>query len=146
MRSSGVTMRIERRTVGDLTVLACTGAIDADGVRALGAKTDTAVETGCQRVVIRLDDVTFSDSRALAHVVTECRRLEDGDGEVVFSASTSNRQMLKTLGLAGQLKVFPDEKAALAHFGEDGSAPGLKPRRPFGWPRVWPEEGARPRP
>ncbi|MHC4819251.1 MAG: STAS domain-containing protein [Planctomycetota bacterium] len=131
-------MRIERRTSGDVTVLACAGAVDADSVRALGEKTGAAVETGCQQLVVSLGDVAFSDSRALAHLVTASQRHEDGNGEVVFSASTGNRQMLKTLGLARQLKVFADDQAALAHFGEDGAALGLKLRRPLGWGRAGP--------
>ncbi|MHC4974615.1 MAG: STAS domain-containing protein [Planctomycetota bacterium] len=139
-------MRIERRTSGDVTVLSCAGAIDADGVRRLRKQTGAAVETGCQQVVVSLGDVAFSDSQALAHLVTASQRPGDGGGEVVFSASSGNRQMLKTLGLSGQLKVFPDDQAALAHFGEDGAALGLKLQRPLGWGRAGPEEGARPRP
>jgi len=124
-------MKIERRTAGDLTVLECAGEVNADGVRALRKRTDAAIETGCRRMVVSLGDVTFSDSRALAHLVTACQGLAQGDGEVVYSASSSNRRMLKTLGLDRQLKVFPDARAALAHIGEDGSALGLKLERSF---------------
>jgi len=44
---------------GDVTILACAGAIDADSVRALGEKTDALVQTGCHRLVLSLGEVEF---------------------------------------------------------------------------------------
>lgn len=129
-------MRIERRTAGDLTFLACTGEVDAEGVRALRRNADAAIETGCQRMVVSLGDVSYSDSRALAHLVRASQSLTPSDREVVYAASSGNRRMLKTLGLAQRLELFPDDQAAVAHVGGDGGALGLKFRQPFGRPRT----------
>jgi anti-anti-sigma factor len=143
-------VRIERKTAGNVTILELAGAIDADGVRALDESTDAVVEAGCRRLVFSLGAAEFFDSRVVTCLTTASKRLKGVKGKVVVSASSDIRQMLQTLGLAPQLKVFPDDRAALAHFGEDGDALGvgalLYPRPPSGSEGAWPEEHPRPRP
>lgn len=143
-------MKIERETAGNVTILAVAGAIDADGVRALDESGDALVETGCRRVILSLRDVEFFDSRVVTCLTGVSKRLEDVRGRVVVSATSETRRMLEGLGLARQLKVFPHDQAALAHFGEDGGALGigarLEPRQPSGEEGAWPEEHPRPRP
>lgn len=144
-------MKIERKTAGDVTVLALAGAIDADAVRALREKTDAIVETGCHQLVFSLREVEFFDSRVIACLITASLRLQGVNGDVVISGSPSAHETLETLGLARQLKVFPDERAALAYFGEEGGDFGgcgarLTPPHPSGSGGAWPEEHPRPRP
>ncbi|MHC4138179.1 MAG: STAS domain-containing protein [Planctomycetota bacterium] len=141
-------MRIEPRAAGNVTILACAGAIDADSVRVLGEKTDAVVETGCRRLVLSLGEVEFYDSTLVARLATASQRLEDVKGEMVISASLATLQLLRTLGIAKKLKVFTNDRAALSYFDEAGDGLGarLEPPRPSGSPGAWPEEHPRPRP
>jgi anti-anti-sigma factor len=114
-------VRIARKTAGSVTILALTGEFDAEGVRALDEKTDAVVKRGCHRLVFSLGNVRFFNSAVFANLVTASRHLRDVNAELVVSARSDMLQMtLETLGLAGQLRVFPDERAALAYFGEEG--------------------------
>ncbi|MHC4974611.1 MAG: STAS domain-containing protein [Planctomycetota bacterium] len=112
-------MRIARRTAGNVTILALAGEFDDDGVRALGEKTDAVVEKGCHRLVFSLGNVRFFNSTVFGNLVTASRHLKDVNAELVVSApSDVVQRMLDTLGLARQLRVFPDDRAALAYFRE----------------------------
>jgi len=150
MRRHEGLVRIERETTGDVTVLACEGAVDDEGVRALDETTDAVVETGCHRLVLSLRGVEFYDSTVVARVASASERLEKVKGEMVISAPLSTLQMLRTLGLARKLKVFTNDMAALDYFGEDGNGLGvgarLEPPPPSGSAGAWPEEHPRPRP
>ncbi|MHC4819253.1 MAG: STAS domain-containing protein [Planctomycetota bacterium] len=145
-------MKIERKTAGSVTILACAGAIDVDSVGALSENTDAVVGMGCRRLVVSLGDLEFASSAMLASLIMAHRRLSEVDGEVVISAaSVFLAKTIKTLGLDQALKIFPDDRAALAHFGAEGgdftaSGARLKPPRPSGSEGAWPEEHPRPRP
>jgi len=145
-------VRIERKTAGSVTILACAGEFDGDGVRALDEKTGTVVGTGCHRLVVSLGEMKSFDSTALACLISVCRRLNYVDGEVVVSSASGFLQTtIKTLGLTEVLKVFPDDRAALDYFGEDGgdftgSGARREPPRPSDSAGAWPEEHPRPRP
>jgi anti-anti-sigma factor len=143
-------VRIERQAAGDVTVLACTGAIDTEGVRALGENTAAVVETGCHRLVLSLRDVEFYDSTAVVRLAAASKHIEEAKGEMVISAPLSTLRMLRVLGLTKELKVFSNDAAALDYFIEDATGPGvgarLKPPRPSQSDGAWPEEHPRPRP
>ena len=116
-------MRITRRSAGSVTILALAGEIDAQSVRALGEKTDAVIETGCRRVVFSLGEMKFFNSVVFACLVTASRHLKDVDAELVVSAPSGTLQMmLEVLGLTGQVRVFPNDRAALAYFGEERDA------------------------
>ena len=144
-------MRIERKTAGNVTILTCAGTIDADGVRALGEKADAVVQTGCRRLVFSLGDVKFFDSTVLDRLTTAARRLKEVQGKAVISGSFGTLRMLRSLGLAKRVRIFPHDRAALAYFGEEGgdvtgSGSRLEPPRPSDSAGSWPEEHPRPRP
>jgi len=143
-------VRIARKSAGNVTILALTGEIDTDGVRALGEKTDAVVGTGCHRLVFSLSNVRFFNSAVFACLVTASRHLDDVDAELVVSASSGTLQlMLEALGLSGQVRVFPNDRAALAYFGEEGSEVTvhrvlLEPPRQPGSAGAQPTHGIRP--
>jgi len=144
-------VRIERKTSGNVTILTCAGAIDADGVRALGEKADAVVQTGCRRLVFSLGDVKFFDSTVLDRLTLAARRLREVEGKAVISASSGTLRLLRSLGLAKRVRVFLHDRAALAYFGEEGgdvtgSGARLAPPRPSDSAGAWPEQHPRPRP
>ncbi len=143
-------MRIARKSAGNVTILALAGEIDANAVRALGEKTDTVVGTGCHRVVFSLGEMKFFNSAVFACLVTASRHLKDVDAELVVSAPSGTLQMmLETLGLTGQVKVFPSDRAALDYFAverDDVTTPGawFDTPRPSGSAGAQPTRGIRP--
>jgi len=145
-------VRIARKTAGSVTILALAGEIDSDGVRALNENTDMVVETGCHRLIFSLGSVRFFNSAVFGCLVTASRHLEDVDAELVVSAPSGMlRKTFEVLGIARQLRVFPDDRAALAYFGEEGDdstslGARLDPPRPSGSAGVRPAELPRPGP
>jgi len=129
-------VRIERKTAGSVTILACAGTLDDYGMRALGEKTGAVVGAGCHRLVVNFGEMNSFNSTLLANLITASHRMKAVAGELVVAAAPSPLQKtIETLGLNKMFKFFPDDRAALAYFGEEGgdftgSGGWLEPPRP----------------
>jgi len=145
-------VRIERKTAGSVTILACAGTFDDYGTCALGEKTGAVAGAGCHRLVVSFGEMKSFNSTLLADLITSSRRMKAVAGELVVAAAPSPVQKtIETLGLDKMFKFFPDDRAALAYFGEEGgdftsSGAWLEPPRPSDSAGAWPEEHPRPRP
>ena len=116
-------MKIDRKTAGDVTILAFAGEMDSDNLPAAREETDGVITAGCDRLVFNLGELAFINSSALAYLITVHKRVKSMDGELVFSAPSRFFQTtIKHLGLEGEFKVFQDDQAALEHFGAGGAA------------------------
>jgi anti-anti-sigma factor len=116
-------MKIDRRTAGDVTVLTFAGELDSDNLPAAREETDGVIQSGCDRLVFNLDGLAFLNSSALAYLITVHKRVKSMGGQLVFSAPSRFFQTtVKHLGLEGEFQVFPDDQAALEHFGVGGAA------------------------
>ncbi|MHC4974613.1 MAG: STAS domain-containing protein [Planctomycetota bacterium] len=144
-------MSIERETAGQVTILAVAGAIDADGVCTLKRNTYALVAKGCRRMIFSLRGVESFDSNVIPCLHAASNLLKEVQGELVVSASSDNRELLRLLQLTDsvpQFEVFPHDQAALAHFGEDEDTldigARLEPPQPSGEEGAWPEDHPRP--
>jgi len=116
-------VRIDRKTAGDVTILAFAGEMDSDNLPAAREATDGVITAGCDRLVFNLGELAFINSSALAYLITVHKRVKSMDGELVFSAPSRFFQTtIRHLGLEGEFRVFPDDQAALEHFGGGGAA------------------------
>jgi len=116
-------MKIDRRTAGSVTILAFTGEIDSGDLSAARAETDGVIEEGCDRLILNLGQLGFLNSTALAYLISVHKRVQSMSGELVFSEPSSFFQTtIRHLGLEREFTVFPDDRAALAHFGEPADA------------------------
>ena len=116
-------MKIDRKTAGDVTILAFAGEMDSDNLPKAREETDSVITAGCDRLIFNLGELAFINSSALAYLITVHKRVKSMNGELVFSAPSRFFQTtLRHLGLEGEFKIFPDDQAALDHFGAGGAA------------------------
>ncbi|MHC4974609.1 MAG: STAS domain-containing protein [Planctomycetota bacterium] len=115
-------MRIEKQTVGAVTILAFQGEFDAAGTPEAIEETDKLIE-GCARVVFNLRGVTFINSSGLGYLLKTAQALEDQGGELVVSEPAECfKKIVDVYEVDKVFHVCPHDLAALAHFGEGGSA------------------------
>ena len=60
-------MRIERKSDGDVTLLAFTGEFDASNLPAISEKLDNLIETGVKKLVLNLRLLKFIVCRQVGH-------------------------------------------------------------------------------
>ena len=111
-------MKIERKTAGNVTILAFIGEFDAFSLPQVGETVETLTQR-CTQVVFNLRLLTFSDSSALGYLIRTAKRLKELDGELVLSEPSKRFQTtIKTLGIDKILKVFPSDEEAVRHLNE----------------------------
>jgi len=115
-------MKVRRRQVGDVDVLTFEGEFDASTMPAIEA-IDGILEQGRSRLVFSFAELTFVASPVLGYFVKVGKRVKELGGAVVFSRPSPFMQAtIRTLGLDQIFDVYPDDNAALRHFGAEGDA------------------------
>ena len=116
-------MRIQRNTIGSVTVVAFAGEFDAMDLPAVDQEMEGIVQEGCTRLVFNLRDLTFINSIWISYLLKTSRDLKAEDGELVLSEPSRFFQRVgKALGIDRVFTIVPDDQAALKHFGEAGAA------------------------
>jgi len=114
-------MKIERKTAGDVNILAFTGEFDAFNLPQISEKIDDLVQRGCNRLVFNLHLLKFINSSALGYLIKTAKRLRELDGELVLSEPSKFFQTtIKTLGIDQIFKIFPDDQEAVKYFHDAG--------------------------
>jgi len=114
-------MKIERKTAGNVTILAFTGEFDAFNLPTISEKIDALIQTGCNRLVFNLRLLKFINSSALGYLIKTHKRLKELDGELVLSEPSKFFQTtIKTLGIDQIFKVFTKDEEAVKYFHEAG--------------------------
>jgi anti-anti-sigma factor len=115
-------VRIERKTAGNVTILAFAGEFDVVDMPATIEKIDGLI-AGSNRLVFNFSELTFINSSALGYLLKTMRALRNQGGELVYSeAAKCFRNVVEVYGVVNVFKAFPDDRAALEHFGETGNA------------------------
>jgi anti-sigma B factor antagonist len=116
-------VRIDRKDVGNVTILAFAGEIDTVDLAVAKRETDAVLEDGCDRLILNLGRLQFLNSSALAYLISLHKRVRSLGGELAFSEpSTFFRTTIRHLGLEREFSIFPDDQAALQHLGRGESA------------------------
>ena len=93
-------MKIERKTAGDVTLLAFTGEFDAFNLPTISEKLDNLIQTGVKKLVFNLRLLKFINSSALGYLIKTHKRLKEIDGELVLSEPSKFFQStITTLGI-----------------------------------------------
>jgi len=115
-------VKIERKTVGAINILAFTGEFDAMDLADANEKMGGVTDEGCTRLVFNLSDLTFINSMWISYLLKTNKDLKAQGGELVLSEPSRFFQRVgQAIGLEKVFEIFPDDSAALKHFGEDGS-------------------------
>lgn len=114
-------MKIERNTVGNVTILAFTGEFDAFNLPTISEKIDALIQAGCMKLVFNLRLLKFINSSALGYLIKTHKRLRELEGELVLSEPSKFFQTtIKTLGIDQIFKVFVDDDEAVKYFQDAG--------------------------
>jgi len=112
-------MKIARKRHGTVTILALAGEFDTDTLPGISRSVDTLIEDGASRFVFNLGALDFIDSSAIGYLIKTRKLLMEQKGEFVISEpSKFFRTTVSALGIDHIIKIFPDDEAALAYFGE----------------------------
>lgn len=113
-------MKIERKTVGDVTLLAFTGEFDAFNLPTISEKLDNLIQTGVKKLVFNLRLLKFINSSALGYLIKTHKRLKEIDGELVLSEPSKFFQStITTLGIDQIFKIFPVDEEAIKYFHDE---------------------------
>lgn len=96
-------IRDEQR--GDVCLFDLSGEVDVYTAPKLKEHMVSVIESGCSKVVVVLDNVSFIDSSGLGVLVSALRRARERDGGVRIVCSREN--ILKIFRITGLDKVFP---------------------------------------
>ncbi|MHC4493720.1 MAG: STAS domain-containing protein [Planctomycetota bacterium] len=110
-------MKIERKTAGNVTILAFTGEFDAFNLPQVGEKIDALIQKGSTHLVFNLRLLKFINSSALGYLIKTAKRLKELDGELVLSEPSKFFQTtIKTLGIDRIFRIYPDDQEAVKYF------------------------------
>jgi anti-sigma B factor antagonist len=112
------TLRIAERQVGDVTVLALSGAMLVDdGDRALRKRIHELLDAGRRKVVLDLGGVTSIDSSGVGMMVAKLNTVRDHGGDIKLVHMTGRSlRLLSTMKILEVFQTFEDEAAAIDSF------------------------------
>lgn len=90
---------------GDVCVFTLAGEVDVYTAPKLKEVLVAAIESGCAKVLVDMDKVSFIDSSGLGVLVSALRRARERDGGVRLVCSRDG--ILKIFRITGLDKVFP---------------------------------------
>ena len=112
-------MEIER--VGDITVMAFEGELDAFTLPTTARQVDDLIGTGERRFVFNFHNVNLINSSTLGFLIKTRRRLEEMDGTLVLSEpSRVVHSEITTLGIEQVFDTFPSNAAAVKYLRDQG--------------------------
>jgi anti-anti-sigma factor len=106
-------LETEIRSIGTHALVALAGELDVSTVGLLYEQFAALATEGICHVALSMAEVTFVDSTALSVMITEHKRTESMNGElIIFSPSDQLRRLLQITGLDSYLNIRP--KTALS--------------------------------
>ena len=110
-------MKVEKKTVGAVTIIGIVDEFDSSGLAALDEEVDALIESGVNQLVVNLRLLTFIDSTALGWLVKTAKRLRRMDGELVVSEpSTYFDKVIRAFGIDLILNIHATDEEAVARF------------------------------
>lgn len=102
-------IRVDRQSDPRVCVLRMGGEMDIAVIPQIKECVESALEGGCEHIVMDLSDVDYADSSALGLLVWLDRRLEPRGGRLALAGA--NRDVTRILELSGLMAVVPTMSA-----------------------------------
>jgi anti-sigma B factor antagonist len=111
-------MKIEKRTVGDVQILDCSGKITlGEGTMAVRNTVMDVLKEGGKKIILNLADVNYIDSSGIGELVRTYITVSSGGGELkLLSLTKKIQELLQITKLLTVFQVYDSESAALASF------------------------------
>ena len=111
-------MKITQRTVGDITILDCSGKITlGEGTMAVRNTVRDILKNGGRKIILNLGDVNYIDSSGIGELVSTYTSVTNQGGKLVLLNLTKKiQELLAITKLLTVFQVHEDERKALASF------------------------------
>lgn len=111
-------MKIEKRTVGDIQILDCSGKITlGEGTMAIRNTVMDVLKDGGKKIIVNLADVNYIDSSGIGELVRTYITVSGGGGQLkLLNLTKKIQELLQITKLYTVFQVFDNESAALASF------------------------------
>jgi len=108
-------LKIERRDAGKVTVLTATGEVDMTTVAEFETALHAALKPSGRSIILSVAGVSLMSSSGWGTALAAAKKVRAAGGDIVFAdLSPLMRVVYRELGIAGLLRSFPTESAALA--------------------------------
>lgn len=111
-------MKITTRTVGDVTILDCSGKITlGEGTMAVRNTVREVLKNGGRKIILNLGDVNYIDSSGIGELVSTYTSVTNQGGKLILLNLTKKiQELLAITKLLTVFEVHDDEPKALAGF------------------------------
>lgn len=111
-------MKIEKRKVGDVTLLDLKGKIlIGGGIDELREAIDEVIKNKETKLLLNFADVPYLDSTGLGEVVRSYTSIKKADGDVkIVNLTQKVKDLLSVTKLITVFETFEDEEKAIASF------------------------------
>jgi anti-sigma B factor antagonist len=111
-------MKIETRTVGDITILDCSGKITlGEGTMAVRNTVRDILKNNGKKIILNLADVNYIDSSGIGELVSTYTTVTNSGGQFILLSLTKKiQELLQITKLLTVFQVFDSEQAAVASF------------------------------
>jgi len=111
-------MEIKKRTVGDISILDCSGKITlGEGTMTVRNAVRSILAENGKKIILNLGDVSYIDSSGIGELVSTYTTATNAGGQLKLMNLTKKiHELLAITKLLTVFQVFEDEKAAIASF------------------------------
>jgi anti-sigma B factor antagonist len=111
-------MKIEKRTVGDITILDCSGKITlGEGTMTVRNTVRDILKNNGKKIILNLGDVNYIDSSGIGELVSSYTTVANSGGQFkLLNLTKKIHELLQITKLLTVFQVFENEQAALASF------------------------------
>lgn len=110
-------MKIEIRTIGDITILDCNGKITlGEGTMAV-RNTVREVLKGSKKIILNLGEVNYIDSSGIGELVSTFTTVTNQNGQLrLLNLTKKIQELLHITKLLTVFQVYDNEQAAVGSF------------------------------
>jgi len=111
-------MKIDTRSVGDVSVLDCSGKITlGEGTMAIRNTVREVLKSGGKKIVLNLADVNYIDSSGIGELVSSYTTVTNQGGHLkLLSLTKKIQELLAITKLLTVFQVYDNEKSAVESF------------------------------
>lgn len=111
-------MKIETRTVGDVTILDCFGRITlGEGTMVIRNAVRELLKEDSKKIILNLDEVNYIDSSGIGELVSTYTTVTSNGGQLkLLNLTKKIRELLAITKLLTVFQVYDDEQKALDGF------------------------------
>ncbi len=111
-------MKIEKRAIGDVHILDCSGKITlGEGTMAVRNTVMDVLKDGHKKMILNLADVNYIDSSGIGELVRTYITVSSSGGQLkLLNLTKKIQELLQITKLLTVFQVYDSESAALASF------------------------------